>query len=99
MTASKGFDLSEVTKPVNTARGLPNAHYIDETVFNEERDAVLFNNWAGVGFAKDVPEAGDAMPVDFLGMPLLILRDQDGALTVFQNTCRHRGMILVKEGS
>ena len=97
MTASKGFDLSEVTKPVNTARGLPNAHYIDETVFNEERDAVLFNNWAGVGFAKDVPEAGDAMPVDFLGMPLLILRDQDGALTVFQNTCRHRGMILVKE--
>jgi len=97
MTESNGFDLSEVTKPVNTARGLPNAHYIDDAVFEEEREAVLFNNWAGVGFAKDVPETGDAMPVDFLGMPLLILRDQDGVVKVFQNTCRHRGMILVKE--
>ena len=97
MTESNGFDLSEVTKPVNTARGLPNAHYIDDAVFEEEREAVLFNNWAGVGFAKDASETGDAMPVDFLGMPLLILRDQDGVVKVFQNTCRHRGMILVQE--
>lgn len=97
MTESRRFDLSEVTKPLNTARGLPNAHYIDQGVFEEERDAVLFSNWAGVGFAHDVPEAGDAMSVDFLGMPLLILRDQDGTVRVHQNTCRHRGMILVKE--
>ncbi len=99
MSASKSFDLSEVTKPVNVARGLPNAHYIDDGVFEEEREAVLFNNWAGVGFAKDVPEKGDAMPVDFIGMPLLILRDQDGDVRVYQNTCRHRGMILVSEKS
>lgn len=90
-------NLKDVTQPVSKARGLPNAHYIDETVFAEEREAVLFKNWSGVGFAKDVPESGDANPVDFLGMPLLILRDQDGAVRVYQNTCRHRGMILVKE--
>jgi phenylpropionate dioxygenase-like ring-hydroxylating dioxygenase large terminal subunit len=99
MSASKSFDLSEVTKPVNVARGLPNAHYIDDAVFEEERQAVLFNNWSGVGFAKDVPEKGDAMPVDFIDMPLLILRDQDGDVRVYQNTCRHRGMILVSEKS
>ncbi len=99
MSVSKSFDLSEVTKPVNVARGLPNAHYIDDGVFEEECQAVLFNNWSGVGFAKDVPEKGDAMPVDFIGMPLLILRDQDGDVRVYQNTCRHRGMILVSEKS
>ncbi len=97
MTESTDFDLSKVTRPVNVAHGLPNAHYIDDAVYAKEREAVLFNNWAGVGFAKDAPEAGDAMPVDFLGMPLLILRDQDGVVKVFQNTCRHRGMILVKD--
>ena len=99
MTVHKNLDLSEVIKPVNVARGLPNAHYIDEAVFAEERDAVLFNNWSGIGFAKDVPAAGDAMPVDFLGMPLLILRDHDDQVRVYQNTCRHRGMILVSEKS
>ena len=87
--------LQAVLEPVDRAQGLPNGHYTDRRVFAEERDRVLFATWAGVGFGKDVPGTGDAMPVDFLGMPLLILRDEDGAVRVFQNTCRHRGMILV----
>ncbi len=90
-------DLSDVMQPVARAKGLPNAHYIDPAAFDEERKSVLFANWSGVGFAKDVPNEGDAMPVDFLGVPLLILRDHDGAVRVYQNTCRHRGMILVDE--
>lgn len=90
-------DLSQSLKPVATARGLPNEHYIDDAIFEEERDAVLFANWSGIGFAKDVPNEGDVSPVDFLGMPLLIVRDGDGAVKVYQNTCRHRGMILVQE--
>ncbi len=84
-------------QPVARAKGLPNAHYIDPAAFDEERKSVLFANWSGVGFAKDVPNEGDAMPVDFLGVPLLILRDHDGTVRVYQNTCRHRGMILVDE--
>jgi len=32
-------------------------------------------------------------------IPLLILRDHEGQVRVFQNTCRHRGMILVSEPS
>ncbi len=90
-------DLAAVTQPVEIARGLPNAHYTDPTVFAEERESVLFANWSGIGFAHDVPEPGDVMPVDFVGMPLLIVRDQDGGIGVFQNTCRHRGMVLVAE--
>ena len=77
------------------ASGLPNEHYVDPGMFAEEKRAVMFANWSGIGFGKDVPEAGDARPVEFLGMPLLIVRDRDGSIGVFQNTCRHRGMILV----
>lgn len=87
--------LSSVLNDVNTANGLPNAHYIDPEVFAEERHSVLFANWAGIGFGKDIPEPGDAKPVDFLGMPILLVRDRNGEIGVFQNTCRHRGMILV----
>lgn len=90
-------DLSAVMQPVATARGLPNAYYTDPAAFEEERRAVLFANWSGIGFAKDVAGEGDAMPVDFLGMPLLMVRDHEDRVRVYQNTCRHRGMILVTE--
>ena len=90
-------DLSGVTAPVAKARGLPNAHYVDPEVFAEEREAILFRNWSGIGFAKDIPNEGDAQPIDFLGVPLLAIRDASGAVRVYQNTCRHRGMILVNK--
>ncbi|RJE84971.1 aromatic ring-hydroxylating oxygenase subunit alpha [Paracoccus onubensis] len=88
--------LSAVMSSINTANGLPNGHYIDPAVFAEEKRSVLFANWSGIGFGKDIPETGDAKPVDFLGMPLLMVRDRDGSIGVFQNTCRHRGMILIE---
>ena len=88
-------DLSAVRRHVSEAQGLPNPHYVDPAVFEEEKHAVLFSSWAGLGVTADVPEAGDAVPITFLGMPLLIVRDRKGDVRVFQNTCRHRGMILV----
>lgn len=90
-------DIEAVRRPVETANGLPNAHYTDPGVFDEEKHALLFSTWAGIGVAADVPEPGDAKPVDFLGVPLLMLRGKDGTLRVFQNVCRHRGMVLVTE--
>lgn len=90
-------DISKVRQSVETANGLPNPHYIDPQVFAEEREAVLFANWAGLGVAADVPEPGDAKPVEFLGIPLLLMRGRDNIVRVFQNICRHRGMILVEE--
>lgn len=90
-------DLSAVRRSVDTAQGLPNAYYVDPTVWEEEKKAVLFASWAGLAVAADVPENGDAKPIEFLGMPLLLVRGRSGEVRVFQNICRHRGMILVQE--
>ena len=90
-------DLSSVQRSVEQANGLPNAHYIDPQVFSEEAEAVLKCTWAGLAVGADVPNNGDAKPISFLGMPLLLLRDKDGDLRVFENICRHRGMQLVSE--
>ena len=89
--------LDAVRQPIEQARGLPNAHYTDPAVFEAEKHAVLFASWAGLGVTADVPEVGDAKPVEFLGIPLLLVRDRTGQVRVFQNICRHRGMILVAE--
>lgn len=88
-------DLEAVRQPVDRARGLPNAAYVSADIFEQERSTVFFKSWAGIGFAKDIPQPGDARPILFAGQPLLAVRDGDGAVRVFQNTCRHRGMILV----
>lgn len=90
-------DLGRVRASVEQANGLPNAHYIDPAVYEEEKHALLFSQWAGLAVAADVPEPGDAKPLEFLGLPLLLIRDKDGDVRVFQNICRHRGMILVEE--
>ena len=89
--------LDAVIRPIETARGLPNEHYTSNEVFDEEREALLFGSWSGIGTANDVPTPGDVMPVNLAGMPLLLLRDHDDRVRVFQNTCRHRGMILVEK--
>lgn len=88
-------DLSRVRQPIAAANGLPNAHYIDPALYGEERQAVLFDNWSGLAVASDVPDIGDAVPVTFLDMPLLVVRDRNNTVRVFHNICRHRGMILV----
>ncbi|MFT5742638.1 MAG: choline monooxygenase [Paracoccaceae bacterium] len=95
--ANTPSDLSAVRAPLETAQGLPNAHYVDPAMYEVEKHAVLFASWSGLAVAADVPENGDAVPMEFAGIPLLLLRDREGQVRVFQNICRHRGMILVSE--
>ncbi len=90
-------NLEKVTAPIESANGLPNAFYTDKDVFEAEKRVVFANNWTCIGFGKDVAEPGMAVPVAFLGQPLLMVRGKDNELRVFQNVCRHRGMILIEE--
>ncbi len=91
------MDLSIVLKPIEEARGLPNDCYISDDYFEIEKKKIFFGGWAAFAFISDAPKAGDVCPVDFLGMPLLLVRNKQGELKVFQNVCRHRGMILIEE--
>ena len=88
-------NICSVQKPVETANGSPNAHYIYPKVFSEESGAVLKATWASLAVGSDAPEPGVAKPINFLSIPLLLLRDKCGGLRVFENICRHRGMRLV----
>jgi len=86
-----------VMTPGEPGRGLPNPAYVDEDVFTLEQQAVFAETWSCIGFDKDVPDAGDVFPLNFLDQPLVMVRGSDGAIRVFHNVCSHRGMILVEE--
>jgi choline monooxygenase len=89
--------LQQVLAPIGDATGLPNAAYTSAEYFRYERDEVLGRTWAGLAFADSIPERPFALPIEFMGLPLLITRDRSGALRVFHNVCSHRGMKLVAE--
>jgi choline monooxygenase len=76
---------------------LANAAYVDTAEWLRERDSVIARTWAGLAFSNDIANAGAAYPVNFMGLPLLVVRDQNGGARVFHNVCRHRGMQLVAE--
>lgn len=97
MTTASITDLSLVRQPIDRAHGLGNAHYTDPDMHDEEKRSVLGATWSGLAVAADVPEPGDAVPLSFLGQPLLLIRDREGQVRVFFNICRHRGMILVEQ--
>nr|WP_216821224.1 aromatic ring-hydroxylating dioxygenase subunit alpha [Marinobacterium profundum] len=89
--------LDSVRKPIADASGMPNAVYDDPAYFEFEREEVLGKTWAAVGYTSDLPRNGFAKPVDFMGLPLAIMRNRDGEFNVFHNVCSHRGMILLRE--
>lgn len=80
-----------------TTRGLPNRYYDNRADFIVEREKIFSPMWICIGFASDTPAPGDVYPLEFMELPLLLLRDHDGRLRVFHNVCRHRGHILVTE--
>ncbi len=79
------------------ARGLPNVAYVDPEFARCERDALFANTWTCIGFRSDLPGSPAAAPVDLLGIPLVIVCDESGAVQVFHNVCSHRGQILVNQ--
>ncbi len=89
--------LQTVMRPVAQANGLPNHFYIAPEGLALERDRLFFAGWACIGLTKDVPQKGDVLPCELLGAPLLLVRDHDNTIRVYQNVCRHRGMILVSQ--
>ncbi len=89
--------LDAVLKPIERATGLPNEAYTSDEFFVHERDAVFANSWAGLWFASDLSKKGYVKPVEFMGLPLVILRNKRDEIRVFHNVCSHRGMILVHD--
>ena len=72
--------------------------YTSEAVFKADMDLIFARHWIFVGQEPDVPEPGDVMALHIGDAPILILRDDDGAVRAFHNVCRHRGAQLMPEG-
>ncbi|MFT5505938.1 MAG: choline monooxygenase [Gammaproteobacteria bacterium] len=91
------YSVESVLQPIESASGLPNHAYTSSEFLEFERENVLGKSWAGLWFASDLPKKGYVKPINFMGLPLVILRNKEDEIKVFHNVCSHRGMLLVHE--
>ncbi|HUV23663.1 MAG TPA: aromatic ring-hydroxylating dioxygenase subunit alpha [Gammaproteobacteria bacterium] len=77
------------------AHGLPGVAYTSDSFMQLEREQLFANHWVFVGYAHKLPKAGDAKPIQVGGLPLFLLRDQQGRIVAFHNVCRHRNLKLI----
>ncbi|MEC8422915.1 MAG: SRPBCC family protein, partial [Myxococcota bacterium] len=69
---------------------LPASAYTSAETWRLEQARIFEQSWLCVGHALEVPETGDAVPFEFAGWRLIIVRDADGRIHAFHNVCRHR---------
>lgn len=89
--------LDGILSPITESSGMPNEAYISNEYFNFERDHVFIKTWACIGFASDLKNNSYVKPINFMNMPLVVMRNSEGLVQVFHNVCSHRGMQLVHE--
>jgi len=68
--------------------------YTDADLFNREKLELFRDYPQFVGPSCLLPEAGDYFAFDDTGIPILIVRQDDGSLRAFVNICSHRGAPL-----
>jgi phenylpropionate dioxygenase-like ring-hydroxylating dioxygenase large terminal subunit len=73
-------------------RTLPFSAYVDPAVLACEREVLFAPAWQYAGL---VPEPGAYLTCRVDRVPIVVVRDRNGALRAFVNVCRHRGAEVV----
>jgi choline monooxygenase len=84
-------DRVAIRAPISEARTFPQLAYRSQEFFEFEISQLFYRNWVAIGFAGSLPNAGDVLPFEIFGMPLLITRAEDLAIRVFHNVGAHDG--------
>lgn len=77
---------------------IPAAHYVDPARFALEVDRIFRRVPLPLALSCELGEPGAYKALDAAGVPVLIVRGDDGVVRGFVNSCRHRGAIVASEG-
>ncbi len=89
-----------VFQPLERAATLPPACYSSEAFYRREVSRIFMKVWNFIGRVDRIPKAGDYFTFDFVGVPVVVVRDDAGVVRAYANSCRHRGAIVaVGEGN
>ena len=82
-------------RPANHSLDAP--LYNDPHMFRVDVEEVFQKEWLFVGMTSEIPKRGDYFTVEIAQNPVMVIRDADGSVNAFHNTCRHRGSRICLE--
>ena len=92
---------TKVTNPENgaykwPAEGLthiPDWVYTSDEIFERERQRIFFGDtWSFVALEAEIPDPGSFKRSYVGDVPVIVTRDENGQIHVFENRCAHRGV-------
>jgi Rieske 2Fe-2S family protein len=70
-------------------------HYLDPSLLEAEQRLIFERTWQLAGHIGSLPQSGSYITARAGSQPVLVVRDEDGALRAYRNVCRHRGSRLL----
>ncbi|MFT3987658.1 aromatic ring-hydroxylating oxygenase subunit alpha [Aestuariivirga sp.] len=65
--------------------------YLDPDFFKLDLELIWYRDWLFAGHDCELPKPGSYMTVQVADYAVIILRDKQGNIRAFHNSCRHRG--------
>lgn len=96
LSLSVNDQLASCLAPAGESRCLPPIAYNNEEFRQRETAAIFMHKWVGIGHAGRFAKSGDYETMTIADVPLIVLRDKEGVLRAFANSCRHRGARLLE---
>src|SRR4051794_34260670 len=84
-------------EPAPAVQRWPAAVYTDAAHLEREREVLFRQRPLLAGLTADIPAAGDYLSFDAAGLPLVVVRGDDGVARAFVNSCRHRSARVVEQ--
>ncbi len=66
--------------------------FVNEEIYAEEQERIFTRAWLFIGHEGQIPNPGDYAAARMGEEAVILCRDRAGAVHVFLNSCRHRGM-------
>jgi phenylpropionate dioxygenase-like ring-hydroxylating dioxygenase large terminal subunit len=81
----------------DSVMAVPAAHYYDEQRWQLEVEQIFKRVPLMLAMSCELAQPGDFKTLDVCGVPVLIVRQNEGDIRAFINSCSHRGAVVVTE--
>jgi PAH dioxygenase large subunit len=77
---------------IDVQRGtVSRAAFVSDEIFQLEMERIFDRNWVFLAHETEIPLAGDFVVRTLGSAPVIVVREADGSVLAFLNSCRHRG--------
>ena len=94
-------DKYKIDPDITKAETLPSTFYKNSSVFELIKNKIFLKSWQCIGDSDLVKDKSSIYPTvileNYLNEPIVLTKDEKGAIHCLTNVCTHRGNILVFE--